>query len=243
MMTVGRFKVRSHMTLEYEFTGIRIFDESLIPVTWKLTANLIAPQQKKGSRTEAEYNAGMAYQRLYFWLETNLPNIMMVDTCNEIGVFIAGASANSMMYCPDEPVDEIIIQMLHSKLAALAGKTLVVGEMTLKGSDVTSVYNFDCPDNVYDLPQLVNEYVDGIVMHEKPWWTRNDGFSFEFVKPEEYEEISTDEFFSGIEDPMLEFEEMIKESVPVHDIENAPKIEKEPAKIVQVEKWKPKIVK
>ena len=41
MMKVGRHQVRSHMTLEYEFSGIRIHSDELIPVDWKLTVNLI----------------------------------------------------------------------------------------------------------------------------------------------------------------------------------------------------------
>ena len=168
MMTVGRHQIRSHMTLEYEFSGIRIHGDNLIPVDWKLTVNLIAPQKKKSTREESEYIAGLTYQRLYFWLESNLPDIIIVDTHNEPGMFIANTAANIMMYCPDEPFDEMIIQLLHYKLTALSDKTLVVGEVHLKGSDVTAGYSYDCVDGEYSLPAAVSEYMEGVTMHQNP---------------------------------------------------------------------------
>jgi hypothetical protein len=238
-MTVGKHKVRSHMTLEYDFSGIRIHEEDIIPVDWKLTVNLIAPQNKKRTKEEFESLAGITYQRIYFWLETNLPHIIVVDTNNEPGMFIANTASNVMMYCPDQPFDEMIIQLLHHKLTALADKALIVGEVHLKGSDVTAGFSYDCPDGEYNLPSTVAEYLPGITMHTIPWWARNDGYCFEFIKPEEQKDTPNDVFFADMLDPMVEFEQVMKENSNMF-IEFEP--EKEPAKIIQVEKWQPRKV-
>jgi len=225
------------MTLEYEFTGIRIQDSMMIPVDWKLTIDLVATGKKGKSREEVEYQAGITYQKIYFWLDTNLPNIIVVDVNSEDDLYITNLSSNIMMYCPDAPTDDMIIQLLHSKLSALSNPNLIVGEMHLKGSDTALQYTFDCVDGQYTLPLTTTEYyTEGTTRDNEPWWTRDDGFCFEFVRPAD-SNVSDEELFKDIVDPMDEFGKIIEEMTDTHI-----GVIREPAKIVQVEKWKPKTI-
>lgn len=240
MMSVGKTKIRNHMTLEYEFTGMRLQDGCLTPVDWQLKVNLIAPRiASKKSKEEMELASGITYNRMYFWLETNLVNVILVDVTNEDDLYLANLSTNITLFSPGDVNDDLVIQMLHAKLSALAGDTMIVGEMTLKGSDTSVVYTFDSPDKNYELPNAVKEYVGKEARDKEPWWFRDDGFCFEFIKPisAEGEEIVSDNIFDDIIDPMSEFERMIKEATDSYI-----GIIKEPARIVQVEKWKPKTV-
>jgi hypothetical protein len=237
MMKRGRHNIKSHMTLEFAFVGIRVQGGVLTPVEWHLTADLVATEKKGRTKADVEYKASIAYQRLYFWLETNLPNILVVDVSNEDDLYLANLSANIAMYCPDNPGDDILIQLLHAKLSSLADNELVVGEMHLKGSDTSLKYTFDCPDADYTLPAATADYYpEAITRDEIPWWMRNDGFCFEFVKPED-SELTTEEFFKDIFDPMDEFERIMTDA-----IETRIGVVKEPASIVKVEKWQPKKV-
>jgi len=237
MIKKGRHLIKSHMTLEYEFTGIRIQDSWLTPVDWKLTVDLVATGKKGKTREEVEYNAGVTYQKVYFWLDTNLPNIVVVDVCNEDDLYIANLSTNIMMYCPDSPTDDLLIQLLHAKISSLALPNLIVGEIHLKGSDTSLQYTFDCPDTGYVLPISTAEYyTEGTTRDKDPWWMRDDGFCFEFVRPEDNEQTD-EELFSDIVDPMDEFHRIISEVSDMHI-----GLVREPARIVQVEKWKPKTV-
>ena len=139
-----------------------------------------------------------------------------------------------MLYCPSEPYDDIIVQLLHSKLTALAEDNLFVGEVRIKGSDMSVQYSFE-PDAGYDLPTTTAEYyVEGIARDIEPWWMRNDGFSFEFIRPADTD-ITDDELFKDVVDPLDEFNKIIGEMSDNIGV-------KEPARIVQVEKWKPKKV-
>ena len=235
MMKSGRHIIRSYMTLVYEFSGTRIQDGYLTPVDWKLTVNLIAPEKKDRSKEDSEYKAGIIYQKIYFWLDTNLPNIIIVDVNNEDDLYIANLSSNIMMYCPGYTTDDVIIQLLHSKLAVLAGTDLIIGEMVLKANDLTLQYTFDCSKNEYLMPRKTSEYyTEGVARDEIPWWSRNDGFCFEFIRPEGIE-ITDEELFKDIIDPLDEFNRLMEEVSDTH----IGKV-KEPARIVQVEKWKPR---
>lgn len=236
MMKRGKQHIKSHMTLEYEFTGIRIQESSLTPVTWNLTVKLAALGKSGVEKEMSEINAGLTYQRLYFWLDANLPDVVVVNVENEDDLYIANLSANITMYCPGHTGDDMVIQLLHSKLSSLAGDNLIIGEMHLKGDDTNLQYTFDTINKDYDLPAQTTYYPEGSTRDKIPWWYRNDGFCFEFVMPED-SQMSQEEMFKDIFDPMTEFERIIMEESSTHI-----SMMKEPARIVQVEKWKPKMV-
>ena len=234
MMTIGKQRIKNHMSMEYYFTGIRILSGSLIPVDWHISVDMVAIGKKGKTTEDAEYNATVAYQKLYFWLETNLPGIIAVDVSNDDDLYLANLSSNIMLYCPAEPYDDVIVQLLHSKFTALADGNLLIGEVRVKGSDMSVRYSFEA-EGGYNLPDKTEDYyTEGVARDKKPWWMRNDGFSFEFIRPSNTE-ISNDELFKDIVDPLDEFNKVISEMDSTMDM-------REPARIVQVEKWKPKKV-
>lgn len=235
MIRRGKQIIKNHMTLDYEYTGIRLQDGFLTPVTWKLDVNLIASEHKSQTKQDVENKAGLAYQKLYFWLETNLPGIVAVNATNEDDLYLANLTSNIVMLCPGNPGDDILIKLLHSKLSALSGNDLILSEITLRGSDTSLHYTYDCEDGDYGLPANTSDYCpESIIRDKEPWWTRDDGFCTEFLRPMEEKEQGEDSF-SDIVDPMTEFFRIIEE-VDSHILV------KEPAKIVQVEKWKPRKV-
>ena len=239
MITIGKHRIRSFMTLEYSFSGIRVIEIDLIPVQWTLTIDLAPSQKKRKNLEEIARKAELTYQRIYFWLETVLTQAVCVNTTNAIGMAIAATSSNVMVMCPDEPYDEVLVELLHSKLTALADGNMLIGSIHLKGSDVTASCSYECPDGLYALPDAVQDYVgiDVTSMHSIPWWARNDGFSFEFLKSEENKDIPDDVYFGAFSDPMQDFDKTMEEIA-----ELAPIIPKEPATIIQAEKWKPRKV-
>lgn len=237
MMKRGKHTIRSYMTLDYQFSGVRIQEGFLTPVDWVLSVNLIATDKKGKSREDLEFKAATTFQKLYFWLDTNLPSVAVVDVGNEDDLYLANLSSNITMYCPGNPGDDIIIQLLHSKLSALAGVDLIVGEIQLKGSDSLLHYTFDREETGYLMPATVTEYYsEGVARDHIPWWNRDDGFCFEFIRPEDAEGTD-EELFKDIVDPMVEFDKIMSEVANTHI-----GLVKEPARIVQVEKWKPKKV-
>lgn len=235
MMAIGKHRIKNFMTLEYDFTGIRIIDQCLVPVDWALKVNLVASNIKGLSKEDNESAANLTYQKIYFWLDTNLPSIVAVNAKNEDDLYIANLSSNIMLYCPGKATDDMIIQLLHAKLSMLADGSLFVGEIELKGSDTTLRYTFDCEDADYKLPiRTADYYTEGIPRNEFPWWSRDDGFCFEFAKPKDSTETD-EEIFGEIIDPMDEFRSVMS---GIEDVG----IVREPARIIQTERWQPKRV-
>lgn len=237
MIKRGKSIIRNYMTLSYTFTGIRVQDGYLTPVDWEISVNLIVSAKSTKSKEDIENRASIMYQKLNFWLDTNLPSVVMVDVSSEDDLYIANLSSNIMLYCPGSPTDDLVIRLIHSKLSVLSGKDIEIGEIRLKASDTSIQYTFDCIEGDYELPATTAEYyTEGTCRDKDPWWIRNDGFCFEFVKPAETE--STDEeIFAGIVDPMTDFERILSEMTDTQI-----GMVREPARIVQVEKWKPRKV-
>ena len=234
-MTVGKHRMKSFMTLEYNFSGVRIMESNLIPVNWSLKVDLVAANNLGATAVEVETTASQAYQKIYYWLDTNLPNVLAVNVNNEDDLYIANLSSNIMMYCPGSAHDAFIIQLLHSKIVALVGEDLFVGEIELSGNDTTLKYTFDSPDGNYKLPKKTSDYYPGgTPTDETPWWSRDDGFCFEFIRPEGSTETD-EELFGEIIDPMDEFENIVRDVIEIN-------VPKEPARIVQIERWQPKKV-
>lgn len=231
-MSVGKPRVKNQMALEYNFTGIRIIDQGLTPVDWSLKVNLSGTKKKSKS---ADDKANYIYKKIYFWLETNLQSTIMVDATDESDLYISSLSSNISLHCPGKATDDLLIRLLHSKLTSLSDGSLDIGEMTLKGSDTTLKYTFDTSDGDYNLPEKTSDYITcGTVRSEDPWWTKDDGFCFDFFKPKDNTD-SDEEVYGEIFDPMAEFHSIMK------DIDEISIVRSE-APIVVLEKWQPKIV-
>lgn len=234
MMVLGKQRVRQHMTLEYDFSGIRILNSMLVPVDWHLSVDLVAVDRPLKEGMDAEYNATIAYNKMFFWMDTNLPGIIILDVSCPTDLYIANMSSNTMMYSPSEPYDDILATMLHKKMSVLANDDLVIGEIRLRGSDMSVKYTFGCSPGEHDLPETTDYYPGGKTRDTIPWWARNDGFCFEFVKPDD-ETIPDEEFYKDIVDPLVGFDASIREAADEILIGV-----REPARIVQIDKWKPK---
>lgn len=234
-MKIGTEDIKSFMTLNYKFQGIRILDDALIPTSWTLRANLVAAGYGKDRETLdlVQESGSIAYQKAYFWIDLMLPGIILTNVRNKFGLTIATSSSNTMMYCPSDPTDDLIIQLIHAKLTAITNQSLHIGEITLEGTDSSASYTFSLPKTGYTLPETVKEYVDLPSLHRKPWWHRDDGFCFEFLKQRSNKEKIAD-IYGDVCDPLKEFEEAL--------MVTSTGVGREPAEIIQVERWKPKKV-
>lgn len=240
-MKIGKELVRSHMTINYEFPGIRVLDNGLQPTTWQLDMDVVAMEIGPDATAEKmQANGTMAFQKIFFWLDALMPGIVMVDPKNKGGMNIATTIDNAMLYCPGEPTDDILIQLFHSKLSAITEGVLFIGEMRLTSDDTSAKYTFSTTKKQYDLPKKVKNYCVLDAMDTKPWWTRDDGLCFEKLKPDSMSEEEIKLAYASIEDPLDVFEEAYNVGM---DVVFTPEEEDTaPAEILEVAKWQPTTV-
>lgn len=236
-MRINNSEVKNYMTLKFAFNGIRIIDNSLDPVEWELSVNMVGVDVLEASQERIQELGSMAYQKVYYWLDSIMPGIVIVDVADEMGVNIANYVENMMMYCPGEPTDDVLIQLIHAKCTAIAGPHLRIGEMVLSSSDTSASYTYAGPDSFGQpsLPKKTGDYMEQESMYSVPWWDRPDGFCFEFIRIEGDDETPLDELYGDVIDPLKEFEKSFNH----RKLELIPN---EPAEIIHVEKWKPRKV-
>lgn len=240
MMKIGKNIVKNYMTLKYQFSGARLQETVITPVDWELEIKIASLERKNKNKSDLTDNVDISYQKIYFWLDTNLPKCIMVNATDPDDLYISNLIGNVVMHCPGNPGDDLIVQLLHSKLYVLSGPDLFIGEISLFGSDLSIKYTFDTQHNVYLLPESTKDYFGdiGVIAKENtPWWARDDGFCFDFLKPAD-SDIPDEEIYKNIVDPMDEFYNIISEL----SSENKTSLSEEPAKIIRLDKWKPKKV-
>jgi hypothetical protein len=223
---------RNFMQINFSFPGVRIVGDMVTPTTWKLSAKvaaIIETNDPSVSIEQVQERSSRAFQKIYFWFESYLPCVIVSSIDNEAGTALAAYSSNTMMHCPGEPTDDILVQLFHAKLSAIAGDDLNIDEVELEASDMSCSYVFSGP---YFIPKTVKEFVDMPSLHRKPWWHRADGFAFEFLKPKDCKDKLSD-IYADVIDPLESFEEQLEEAtVPVEAA----------TEIIKTEKWKPKTV-
>lgn len=224
-MTARKNHIRSYSIIDFNFSAIRIIDKDLIPVEFKLSVSFMPSQKKRVSYTTMIETAEKAYQRINYWVENHLVDVIIVHSENSTGLSIAATSNNLMMISPYEPYDETVAELFHSKLSSLSNGDLLIGEIRLSSSDNNSTAVYECTDKLYRLPTKVSEYLKAPTYHSVPWWARNDGYSFEFIKTDN---ISFDDYFAEIIDPLDSFESVINDTGEEHL-----------APVIKGEKWKP----
>lgn len=232
-MKVRNEIVNNFMTITFKFPSVRVIHSVLEPVVFNLDLNLtsLADISKPKEFTEIQAEGNIAFQKLYFWLESVLPGVVMVDATDKAGFGFSALVGNIIMHCPGEPIDELLVRMLHSKISAIVGSKLIIGEITLGADESGTSYTF-VPDGYgYHLPETVRSYLDLPSLNKKPWWCRKDGFCFEFVKGKDIKE-KLEVLYAGIPDPLEEYEANLREALSGKSQASAP--------IIEHDTWKPK---
>lgn len=232
-MKVRNEVVNNFMTIGFKFQAVRIIGGYLEPVSFDLKINLtsLADISKPEAFDDIQAEGTIAFQKLYFWLESVLPGVVMVNATEKAGFGLATLVGNIIMHCPGEPMDELVVRMMHSKLATIVESKLIIGELTISADENATAYTFVPNMHGYHLPKTVKEYINLPSLYRTPWWARKDGFCFEFVKGKNIKE-KLETIYEGVLDPLGEYETSIRKKIGVDP--------RSPASIIEHEKWKPK---
>lgn len=233
-MFINNNKIGSYMTSAFQFAGIRRIGRMCKPTQWDLAIQLATQESDTMTLEEQSTLANVSFQKLVFWLEVQLEDIIIADVSDIEIDQIIGAADNNFMYCPFEPTDDVLVQLLHAKIQTILGDRITVGDLTLKSSDCMSSYSFNA-STPYRLPNATVEYVLDPI-YTTPWWFRPTMDTYDISNPEEGEEA-----FEYPEDALAMIEKQLLEALSADESEA---VEKPPAEVVSIASYtKPTLVK
>jgi hypothetical protein len=225
------------MTFNFKFRASRLQSTYITPVNFTVSVDIVIPDEKTKTKEQLEKDSFTSLQKISFLFENILDNVIIADVLNLEDLEVCNSLSNDVLFCPGSASDDIIARLLHAKVTALSTNVFTVGKMVVSADDTQYSFTLQPMANDNILPKTTAEYLDGVTLqHNIPWWNRNDGFIYEIIMPvnEESSEIE-DELPI---DPFIQFDKFIDEFMEESSVNTNPI----PAKLVQVEKWKPKTV-
>jgi hypothetical protein len=152
---------------------------------------------------------------LYFIQNVLDKSVFITPDQSEHFAMMINAIDNNVVFCPQEPRDEVISLLLYSKFNAMLGNNKIhIGDLEVVSSDNMLSVNFESYAFLNNTNASFSsfiglsdmEYCSGFNMvHNQPWWDRDDGFTYDFILPED-DERDIDEFYQDVElqDPLSE---------------------------------------
>jgi len=149
----------------------------------------------------------VAIQKIKFWLDNVMANGIITAIDDVFGINLLYSSNNPGLVTPSVPGNMSLVQIIHSKLNAIASPHCVVSYVTLSSAEETTEYVYD--ENIqsqYSLPDKT--YLEDIY-HDIPWWERNDFSSMDYTNEEVKQNEDLLESLSS-NDALKEFESQLR---------------------------------
>ena len=197
----------SHVALNHKFRAVRVFEDSLTAVSFRLKLFCSPNRGAHPDLTTAGHLAASSMQVLMCWLDHALnDNTIILDPNSEAGnaIFYSGLN-NPIMFTPSDPDDFVISRVLHSKICAITQGHLSVGSLMLSSSDSEwSERYWNSTDHA-----LPDSYLEGELMHDTPWWKRSTIDTIDY-RVEDYTDEELEEL-RNTQDPLAQIQEDLLE--------------------------------
>ncbi len=185
---------RSSVILPYKFSAVRVFESELHPTVFELKVCCTAAHEEKRTQAQIHEKSQEGMQRLNFWIDTILQNVIMLDVDSPVFDSIVSVADNSSLFSPGPPTDHMLVELLHSKMSAITLNMFDIHAISLTSSDTANVETSFRDVDGYHLPGI--EYFEMDTLHPTPWWTRDTIEVCEFARGT----VMEDELFNHFSD-------------------------------------------
>ncbi len=174
--------------LGLDFKAIRITDNRMIPTTWKIQAEVLYDDEDLDEDKVEEYEMEIkvAIAKIKYWLENALDGCLMFCVDNEWAINALFdedgrvTSGNNIVMLPNEPTDDLIAEVLHSKMNAFGGKAIQFGTIELTSDDKSGMSYMFTGVGEFNLPEM-SEWIGEHAYFDKPWWARDDASTVDVI--------------------------------------------------------------
>lgn len=161
---------------------IRVIDKELIPTKIRLRVDFA---NEEGPDPDDQFSilssqAGMA--RIRYWLSNRFEDSLLISSENDWALEALSETANRHTTLPGEPTEDVLVMVLQSKLQALGGKHVMIGNLDLEIQDGHGLAFTYVGDGELELPTQ-EEWMADLAFFDKPWWARCDGWTSDPMDP------------------------------------------------------------
>lgn len=157
-----------------EFIANAVYDKEIIPNLYKVKADLVP-------NTHDITQQGIAIERIRTMTEGIFQASILCGIENPILETLLEEIDNKVAFLPDDPYDQLMAIVLHSKLSAILEERFFVDFLSVTSYHGDGLeYVFD--SNVVDYPPIITAE---IVDTHKAWWARPDMSTMDIITEEE----------------------------------------------------------
>lgn len=171
---------RTGVLYPMEFNAVRVHNSTLYSTTFEIKIALTPSHADTREPHVIEEKSEEGMQRLNFWKETILDNILLVDINSDIFIDLASSADNTIMFCPGPPTDHMLIELLHAKVSAITKGLFDIHGLSISSSDTHYIETSFRKLDEYNLPDI--SYFPEVAIHPRPWWERDTIEVCEFPK-------------------------------------------------------------
>lgn len=179
--------------LNLNFKAIRVVGNKMIPTTWSINTEVIYEEvedDETGDKSlDLDLEIRTTISKIKYWVENVLEGSILFCADNPWAYHAffdeAGKCSmeNTIVMLPSEPSDDLVAEVLHSKMNALGNPHVEFGVVELTSDDKTGFSYLFVGNGEMNLPTM-DEWVGDHAYFDKPWWARNDGSTIDTIPPE-----------------------------------------------------------
>jgi hypothetical protein len=170
--------------------AMRVIDRELQNISINLKLDVVDGVGVSRDDPKALFKSQVAMIKMRYWLSEILEGSLIFNRDNEWAVDIFFSSegnrgaSNNLVILPGEPTEDILVQILQSKLSALGGGHLLIGNLDLEISDGHGLSFTYVGQGEDELPAM-DEWIGDHTYFSKPWWARDDASTIDITPDED----------------------------------------------------------
>lgn len=178
------------VTFKASVNAIRVLDRQVQPLKMNLKVDIVEGDQATPGDQLALVKSQLSMAKIRYWLTEVLEGSILMNRDNDwalnsfMGVEDDDGSTNQIVILPGEPTEDLLIQILQSKLQAFGGEILQIGSIELDSNDGSGLSFTYIGEGEYDLPTN-EEWVGERAYFDKPWWSRDDSSTMDAIADED----------------------------------------------------------
>ena len=169
--------------------AIRVIDRELLSASIRLRMDIA--NQDVDTTQDSVFRSQVAMAKMRYWLDECLSNSVMFSRDNDwaVNTFLSTSpenlgTSNPVTILPGDPTEDLLVQVIQSKLQSLVGSSMTIGNVELEIEDGHGLMFTYVGDGELELPTN-EEWVGEHCYFGRPWWCRDDASTMDIIAGED----------------------------------------------------------